>query len=326
MSRSSRATPPYRSKRSFQTVAGTVSSVFINGGTGAAHGYRTLAFAGASSDSSHMLFLANDALTGASEGRPAAEGGAGGTYEKENNLYDSVDGQLQLVNVLPNGTTHADATFGGGASAGLNGVKFSHVISNDGSRIFWTDLTTGHIYVRENGTSTVEISPDGKYQTASSNGSVVFYTNGDLYEYELEGAKTTDLTPGVQVEKVIGASEDGKYVYYETTSGEFKLWHDGTTTTIMATKISRGEVTPDGHSVVFSYEPTERFPKNPVTSLRRRHWHRLLRVVYFGRHDRCPSDEQRGQRVSASVDLSRRQSRVLCQCGRACAAGHRWDV
>jgi hypothetical protein len=257
-------TPPFRSKERFETVPGTVSNVFVNSGTGGGHQNRTLAFAGASADSSHLLFLANDALTGASEGRPAAEGGAGSTFENENNLYEWVDGRLQLVNVLPDDTTRAKATFGGGATVGENGVKFSRVISMDGSRVFWTDLNDGHIYVRENGTSTVEISSMGKYQTASSHGSVVFYTNGDLYKYELEGAKTTDLTPGVPVEKVVGASEDGEYVYYVTTSGEFKLWHDGTTTTIMATQVSRGEVTPDGHSVVFSYEPVEKFPQHSV--------------------------------------------------------------
>ncbi len=84
----------------------------------------------------------------------------------------------------------------------MSGPYFSHVISADGSRIFWTDLNTGHIYVRENGTTTVEISSAGQYQTASSDGSMVFYTNGDLYEYELENGQTTDLTPGVPVKRV----------------------------------------------------------------------------------------------------------------------------
>ncbi|HEX5307872.1 MAG TPA: hypothetical protein VFW38_02200 [Solirubrobacteraceae bacterium] len=248
--------PPYRSKESFQT-AGNAERVFIKDSK---HQNRTLAFIGASADSSHVLFMANDALTGASEGRPAAEGGAGSTFEKADNLYESVDGQMQLVNILPNNTTHVNATFGGGR---IPLLRYSHVISSDGSRVFWTDLATGHIYVRENGTSTVEVSPAGKYQTASSNGSVAFYTNGDLYEYELEGAKTTDLTPGVPVESVVGASVDGKYVYYVTASGEFKLWHEGVTTTIMTTNVTLGEVTPDGHSVVFSDEPIERIATSP---------------------------------------------------------------
>ena len=51
---------------------------------------------------------ANDALTEASEGRPAAEGGSGSEFEKEDNLYELVNGRLRLVNVLPDGTTHAE--------------------------------------------------------------------------------------------------------------------------------------------------------------------------------------------------------------------------
>lgn len=239
------AKPPYRSMESFQT-AGTAFRPAFSGGTGGNRAFngRVIEFAGASADSTHSLFLANDALTGASEGRPAAEGGPSGTFEEENNLYESVAGQLRLVNVLPNGTTHVNATFG-------NGPMFSRVISDDGSRIFWTDLNTGHLYVRENGTTTVEIGAAGSYQTASSHGSKVFFTNGDLYEYDVEGAKTTDLTPGVTVQSVVGASENGDYVYYVTSGGILQLWHDGATTTIVSSHVTRGEVTPDGHSVVF---------------------------------------------------------------------------
>ncbi len=231
--------PPYRSYREFKT-AGGVRSPEVDLG-------HHLAFAGASSDLTHALFEANDALTGASEGRPAAEGGASPSFSEENNLYEDAGGQLRLVNVLPDGTTHANAVFG-------SGRIFHHVISEDGSRIFWTDLATGHIYVRENGTSTVEISSAGEYQTASSNGSVVFYTNGDLYEYELAGAKTVDLTPGVPVENVVGASEDGKYVYFMTTGHELELWHDGATTTIAAHPAVSftAEVAPGGRSIVYT--------------------------------------------------------------------------
>src|ERR1700722_5464089 len=252
-------TPPYRSTERFKTAG------YESFGT---HGSRILVFAGASADSSHVLFMANDALTSASEGRPAAEGGPEATFQSENNLYESVDGRLRLVNVLPDNTTHANATFGGGSTEYIyKSKKFSHVISNDGSRVFWTDLNTGHIYVRENGTSTVEISAAGKYQTASSDGSAVFYTDGDLYKYELEGAKTTDLTPGEPVEEVVGASEDGKYVYYVTTGGELKLWHDGTTSTVMTTKVTRAEATPDGHSLVFTSAPDEGPGGEPRTGL-----------------------------------------------------------
>lgn len=242
-------TPPYRPMTQFRTAGSYNQPSFsgLTGRNGRSAGGRegtSLVFAGASADSSHVLFLANDALTGATEGRPAAEGGAAGSYEEENNLYESVEGQLRLVNVLPDGTTHANATFG-------DGPLFSNVISADGARIFWTDLSTGHIYMRENGTRTVEVSAAGNYQTATSDGSQAFFINGDLYEYEVEGNHTADLTPGVAVQRVVGASENGEYVYFVTTTGQFEVWHGGATVEIPAQVSGNAEVTPDGHSVVF---------------------------------------------------------------------------
>jgi hypothetical protein len=250
--------PPYRTMEAFGTAAGTFDrpNGSVNSGDRIIHpGY--LAFEGASVDDSHLLFAANDVLTEASEGRPAAEGGRGTEFETEDNLYESIDGRLRLVNVLPNGTTHANAGFGSGSPL------FSRVISADGSRIFWTDLSTGHIYARENGTTTVEVSSAGKYQTASSDGSVVFYTNGDLYSYNVEDGQTNDLTPGVSVERVLGASEDGNYVYY-VTNNEIKLWHDGISTLVMKAAPEAAEVTPDGHSIVFSFIEYLGFSEKPM--------------------------------------------------------------
>ncbi len=205
------ATPPYRSRLEFR--ASRMYHPDLGSGTRSYNG-RVLPYAGASADSSHVLFEANDALT------PDAEGGSAGHYAEENNLYESVGGQLRLVNVLPDGSTKANTTFGAPDFENNNGKygspDFSHVISADGSRIFWTDLNTGHIYVRENGTRTVEISPAGKYWTATADGSKVFYTDGDLYEYDVESRRTTDLTPGVTVQGVVGASENGEYIYYVT--------------------------------------------------------------------------------------------------------------
>jgi hypothetical protein len=222
------ATPPYRSRTGFASAR---VGHYGLGGTGK-RGYdqRVLAYAGASADSSHVLFEANDALT------PGADGGSATHYAEENNLYEYANGQLRLVNVLPDGSTHVNASFGAPNFESVNGFiaspDFSRVISSDGSRVFWTDLNTGHIYVRENGTSTVEISSAGKYWTASADGSKVFYTNGDLYEYDLDNAHTTDLTPGVTVQGVIGASENGDYVYYVTTGLDLNVWHNGATSTV----------------------------------------------------------------------------------------------
>ena len=143
----------------------------------------------------------------------------------------STDGRLSLVNVLPDDTPEPNATFGAVHQGDQRQVEFSHVISADGSRIFWTDLNTRDLYVRENATApqspivggrcvvasdacTVLVAEGGLFWTASADGSKVFFTKGELYEYEVESGQTVDLTPGVEVKGVIGASEDGEYVYY----------------------------------------------------------------------------------------------------------------
>ncbi len=234
-----------------------------------------LTYAAGSSDLGHVLFAANDALPGTG----AVDGGSG-----QYNLYDLAGGVLYLVNVLPDGATEAGASFG---STGLD-----RVVSADGSRIFWTDTNTGALYVRENDTQpqspvvegrctvptdacTVLVAGAGQFWTASTDGSKVFFTKGELYEYDLESGQTTDLSPGVDVAGVVGAGEDGEYVYYADESSNLELWHAGVTTTIAAlpgddsvepyvgSGIRTGgdwqeevgqrtaEVAPDGRSVVF---------------------------------------------------------------------------
>jgi DNA-binding beta-propeller fold protein YncE len=195
-------TPPNRSPAEFGSY-----EVFHQG-------EGSLVFAGASSNLEHNLFVANDALTA-----NAVDGG-----ETENNLYDSIDGQLRLVNVLPDGTSQPNAIFGSPAmqpeeAPSSNSPDFSHVISTDGTRIFWTDLSNGNLYVRENGVTTVQVDAavggGGRFWTASADGSKVFFTKaGDLYEYNLGSGQTTDLAPAGEVQGVIGASEDGSYLYF----------------------------------------------------------------------------------------------------------------
>jgi hypothetical protein len=223
---------------------------------------------------SHILFEANDALTG-----NAVDPG-----EEANNLYDSIGGQLRLVNVLPSDATEPNksATFGAPRDEDTSDPPdFSHDISADGSRIFWSSLNSAggleDLYVRENGTETVLISEGGRFWTANSEGTEAFFTKGDLYEWhEVDGVPTTtDLTPGVEVQGVLGASENGEYVYYVDTSDNLDLWHEGVVTFIATlapgdnnTQViaSNGaesgdwrpglaqrsaQVTPDGRAVVF---------------------------------------------------------------------------
>lgn len=202
-------------------------------------------YAGASEDFSRLFFEANDALAG-----NAVDGGV-----DENNLYESTDGKLSLVNVLPEGQTEPNATFGAPPVERpySNLPDFSHAISANGSRVFWTDLNTNDLYMSENVGSpaerTVQVDAPqggagpgsgGRFWTADKTGSVMFFTDadsagltantqpgsgGNLYEYEaptsqIPNGHLTDLTPvsDAGVEGVVGASEEtGEYVYFVAT-------------------------------------------------------------------------------------------------------------
>ena len=291
---------------------------------------------------SHLLFEAEGVLPSA----PEASAGCG----VGNDLYDSVDGRLYLVNVLPGGVVDAHANFGrmGSNTDGLLSPENSNVVSADGSRVYWSAVRTVPVgaefeerpealYVRVNDTlpegeggeceagraCTVQVdraepgtgaSGGGLFWTASSDGSRVLFTDEneltkdssaepgvglDLYEYDLEapeGERLSDLsvpaTAGVHadVQGVLGASEDGSYVYFvadgvlsegqnaegkEPVSGKPNLYlrHEGVTTFVATLAAGddeflegenvfdgdwqadagkrTAEVAPDGRSVTF---------------------------------------------------------------------------
>jgi hypothetical protein len=181
-------------------------------------------------------------------GRGGEAQAVGEEFDNRDELYDSRDGHLSLVNVLPEGKVAPGATFGGqgtevvpfGEGAGLD---FTHAISADGSRIFWTrpeasiveyaplgrrsyptlELRPGPVYVRENGDSTVPVSEGpAQFQTASLDGSDAFYTEaGKLWRFDVEDEERIELA-GVTggVVGVLGANEtgpDGSYVYFVST-------------------------------------------------------------------------------------------------------------
>ncbi|HUN78956.1 MAG TPA: hypothetical protein VMU32_08560 [Solirubrobacteraceae bacterium] len=192
-------------------------------------------FAGASADYSNVLFQSNAALT--SGAVPSEDIG---------NLYDSVGGHVQLVNVLPgpNPAPDPSAVFGGprneteAANDGVNNEPaYSNVISADGSRIFWTDLNTHRIYMREDATRTVPISAgEAEYWTATYNGRFVFYTEGQgaaarLWRFNVARFVQSDAPEaealvesreavtgaGTAVQGVIGVNEtgeEGEFVYF----------------------------------------------------------------------------------------------------------------
>jgi hypothetical protein len=193
-------------------------------------------FAGVSADESSVIFESEARLT------PEAEQGATTRDSETFNLYDSVAGHVYLVNVLPEGKPDVNAAFGGVSQPGEEPTKdvkagyhhYGDAISANGSRIVWTDLNTGDLYVRENPTQpqspvknekctvpadacTVLVAAEAYYRGASENGSEILYTTkeGELFEYDVNTGKAKDLTPVAEagVLGVIGSSEDASYVY-----------------------------------------------------------------------------------------------------------------
>ena len=184
-------------------------------------------FAGGSTDFSSLLFEANDALLvgeGALE-RKLEEGVRGEIAEgkNENYLYDDVGGRLSLVDVSPQGQVVPNATFGALPFEGpaYNPPDFSRAISGDGRRVFWTDLGSGIVYLRMDGSSTVQVSVGAaRYWTASADGRYAFYTEGGgLYRFDAapeagDEQRETLADASAGVLGVVGASKDGEAVYF----------------------------------------------------------------------------------------------------------------
>ncbi len=251
-------TPPYRSRTEFQGAI-RVGSTFNAGEP------KRSVYAGSSADLNHVLFEANDALLEgdgqlekelnvnvekeAAENREAIgliekggyespereEGEALKAVADRDELYVSVLGHPSLVNVSSEGKLMPGATFGGTPSGftSQEAPGFSHVISADGSRIFWTnvenvpvynnELFTARplaIYVREDGSKTIQVSPGpAQFRTASTDGKYAFYIEaGKLWRFDVEDQTRVELAGSAGgVQGVIGTNEtgeDGAYVYF----------------------------------------------------------------------------------------------------------------
>jgi hypothetical protein len=196
---------------------------------------------GVSADFATVIFDAHAALT------PEAPGGG------IDDLYQSAAGALSLVSQIPPAGEPSCGPAGpaclpaphGGEFGSANAVSFIaakgslvHVISSDGSRIFFT--TEGNLYVRENATTTVQLDAShgagpgggGVFATAAGDGSQAFFyddasagltagtvpgSGRNLYDYHILTKTLTDLTPSPEA-GVLGvvnqASEDGSYLYF----------------------------------------------------------------------------------------------------------------
>ncbi len=209
-------------------TSGNVPAGTRFGGNG--QGAGDVQFVSATPDFSHIVINSAVGLTST----PGDEGG----------LYEWSAGKLQLVSVLP----HKEPTR---ASLGDRGAIVRHAISDDGSRVVFKANTGERLYMRDVARKeTVQVdaaqgapepaSPQSQYSTASSDGSRVFFTNAqrltadstasngeDLYVFEVTSPKdqplagslkdlTVDANAGesADVRGVIGASEDGSYIYF----------------------------------------------------------------------------------------------------------------
>ena len=126
---------------------------------------------------SHLIFEANDALTeevpDVAPEAPNVAAGQNCAFPGEDcNLYEWVEGELRLVNVLPGNDRRGDGGGGDRLGAAAGGERPS--ISNPptsttrsqttASRIFWSEEESGQVYVRVNGEETLEVPGPGTLQ------------------------------------------------------------------------------------------------------------------------------------------------------------------
>lgn len=197
-------------------------------------------FVGASPDLKHVVLTARSPL------KPKANPDA--LYEWNAGLPASL--QLQLVSLLPAGSPAPTPKLGLAATSDP-APNQRGAVSMDGSRVFFT--AASHLYMRDmTAEETVQIDAlevgcgecgagrqEPEFQFASSDGSRIFFIDtqkltadgaaypsnrlgsksqgGDLYECEIREDVCTlaDLTPnGAVLGEVLGASEDGSWVYF----------------------------------------------------------------------------------------------------------------
>jgi hypothetical protein len=227
----------------YSRPGGTYQPVFTTTDTPGNCGVPVLA--GVSGDERSVLFESEARLT-----PDATEEGNEGVGTATYNLYDSFAGNTYLVNKLPGGAAPANAAVGGLETepehSPPNNLYGGHVyggaVNADGSRVFWTDLSTGALYVREDpaapDATTLPIAEEASFRGASADGSNAFFTDSrrltadataesekpDLYVCELPSfgaaCRFTDLSPdthsgeAVDVLGVLGNSDDGSHVYF----------------------------------------------------------------------------------------------------------------
>jgi hypothetical protein len=156
--------------------------------------YGGVRFVDATPDMSHVLVEGPGCLY---------SGGAGG-------LYEWSEGRLRPVDVLPDGENV------GGALASVR-----RGISSDGARVVWE--SGGVLYLRDMASGeTVQVAEGASFQIGDGDESRLFFTSGgslDVFEVtsgsgQPLAGETTKLAEGGVEGEVVGAGEDGSYVYF----------------------------------------------------------------------------------------------------------------
>ena len=260
-----------------------------------------LQFQGASADARHIVF--------ASEVPLVSGAGEKGLYEWE------AGAPLKFLSTLPQ-ISGSEPTPASEPVLGFSGWDVRGAISQDGSRVFWTDHEAigaaegkGPLYMSDTATGqTMQINAaqgvreaheeeinegldEVYFQAASSDGSRVFFTDSwpltsestlepttqqeeprpaDLYEFNVETSKLTDLTaspnPDEQAEVVgtiPGISEAGSYVYF-VANGVLAPGAEKRGNCPRTSPIRRG-ASPEGECNLYVSEPDPEHPGQRVT-------------------------------------------------------------
>jgi hypothetical protein len=165
-----------------------------------------LELAGASASDTPVLFESEGKLT------PEAQEGV-------ENVYEWVAGHVILI--------APDAVPGPRSAAAHAGTFYYRqgTISQDGSRVFYTSLASGRLFMREDLGEPIPVSAStAEWRASTSDGSSVFYTEGPsgeegLYRWtyhkgEPEPHITTIAEPSVKVQGIAGISSEGAYTYF----------------------------------------------------------------------------------------------------------------
>lgn len=183
-------------------------------------------FQGASADGSVAIFGVNDNLTSDAPPQPqdCVEETSTSAEACKGRLYEVRDGQPKFVCILPNESPYNGECGAGTSLSPISGGaersgSLLNAISADGSHIFWSTSAVGlgALYVRINGTETVQISTDpARFWAAAADGSKAIYSiEQQLYVFDVEARAATPVAGDVY--GVAGVSEDASRIYFASS-------------------------------------------------------------------------------------------------------------